>query len=304
MDRRGIELAATLILLALFIILLITAILVLVLQSPRTKIDKVTEFKKPQQLSLGSVNKAKVIVVVDNYPFKGSKLISTWGISIYIDLDNTIILFDTGPDPGILEHNMKVLGIDPSRVNFIILSHEHGDHVGGLEYVCKHAKGAKVIAPMHIPNSIKNIITKFNLELIEVTNPIKVCEGVGVIGELYGPPYEVSLVVNVTGKGLILVVGCAHPGIENIIKYAYNLTGTHVFMVIGGFHLMGSSTDRLERIVNTIINDFNVDKVYPIHCTGDFARNYFASRLGSRYCDGHVGLEVVICYFGCSGGGN
>ena len=64
-------------------------------------------------------------------------------------------------------------------------------------------------------------------------------------------------------------------------------------MIIGGFHLTGASIDRLSRIVR-VMCDYNIERVYPIHCTGDFARNFFARELGLRYCDGHVGLEVVI----------
>lgn len=79
---------------------------------------------------LRPVDKVEIVVVVDNNRGSGN-LISVWGISLFVKADDVSFLFDTGPDPEVLEHNVNILKIDVGDIDFIVISHEHGDHVGG-----------------------------------------------------------------------------------------------------------------------------------------------------------------------------
>ena len=99
--------------------------------------------------------------------------------------------------------------------------------------------------------------------------------------------------IYVVHRGLIILTGCSHPGIDKIIEYAHNLTGLPVYAVIGGFHLVGADDSRLREVALTF-KRYGLREVYPIHCTGDRARRYFKEVLGEVYEDGHVGIIVEI----------
>lgn len=90
-----------------------------------------------------------------------------------------------------------------------------------------------------------------------------------------------------------MIVGCSHPRIEKIVSYAHNITGKPIYVVMDGFHLGGVSEYRLNRIVEIFLN-LDIKEVYPLHCTGENAREYFKIKLGERYRDGGVGLEIEI----------
>ena len=98
---------------------------VLILGGQKEEVKTETE-----KVRIGSVKGLKLIVVVDNYP--DSELKTAWGLSILAKTPENTILFDTGPDPDVLRENLKKLGIDPSEIDFVVISHEHGDHVNGL----------------------------------------------------------------------------------------------------------------------------------------------------------------------------
>ncbi|RLF13813.1 MAG: hypothetical protein DRJ66_07160, partial [Thermoprotei archaeon] len=100
-----------------------------------------------------------------------------------------------------------------------------------------------------------------------------IAKGVAVIGELYGPPYEQALAVNVKGRGLVIFVGCSHPGVDNIVKKAVSDLNEKPYIVIGGFHLVGASEDRIASVANSLIK-LGLKKIYPMHCSGDSIRGY------------------------------
>ena len=107
-------------------------------------------------------------------------------------------------------------------------------------------------------------------------------------GELNGIK-EQSLII-ATSKGLIVVTGCAHPGIVNIVKKAKELTGKDVYLAIGGFHLSGAS----QRTISSIIEELKalgVKKVAPCHCSGDLARRLFKEKFGEDYLEAGVGAD-------------
>ncbi|HDH07344.1 MAG TPA: MBL fold metallo-hydrolase [Thermoproteales archaeon] len=247
--------------------------------------------EEEKEIKLEPVSYVKIVVVVDNN-LGDPRLKTAWGVSIYVETNSNRILFDTGPNPSILSHNLKVLNINTSRIDCIILSHEHGDHTGGLKALT-NLKNATVYIPSGAYSGLINHVKNLGFKPILVNKSTVVFKGVAIIGPLYGPPYEQALVVYVKNKGLIVITGCAHPGIDKIVEYAHKVTGLPVYAVIGGFHLIGASTGRLEKIVSTF-KVLKVVEVYPIHCTGDVAREYFEKNLGEAYKGGHVGTIIVL----------
>lgn len=248
----------------------------------------------PANVSLGYVSYLEAIVVVDNNPGNNS-LRTAWGISMYIKADNLTILFDAGPDPTVLKENAKKLGLDLSKIDFIVISHEHGDHIGGLKYIAEIMgdKPIKVYVPKHMAGGAKKWIRELGFNVIEIDRTTVITKGVAVIGELYGPPYEQALAVNVKGRGLVIFVGCSHPGADNIVKKAVSDLNEKPYIIIGGFHLVGASEDRIASVANSLVK-LGLKKIYPIHCSGDGIRRYISEKYPEIYGDGGVGLKIII----------
>ena len=239
-----------------------------------------------------SISFVKLVVLVDNYPNpQRPDLQTAWGVSIYVETPSARILFDTGPDPEVLKHNAEVLGIDLSKIDAVVISHEHFDHVGGLPLIAKLRPGLPVYIPA--PSSyLVSYVKRLGLEPRPVDKTIEIAPGVYVLKPLYGPPWEDALAIK-TGRGIVLLVGCSHPGITNIVEEAMRELGNRVYMVIGGFHMAGYPLPKVKEVVEKLLS-LGVEKIYPIHCSGDTIRHYLETHYPEHYGDGHVGLEIVI----------
>jgi len=117
---------------------------------------------------------------------------------------------------------MKKLGINPSSIKKVVISHIHSDHLGGLEGFLERNSNVTVFIPKSFPQSIKNMIIQKGAKFVEISAPRKISDFVYTTGELYGPPEEQTLIID-SKRGLIIITGCAHPGIVNIVKRAKEL---------------------------------------------------------------------------------
>jgi 7,8-dihydropterin-6-yl-methyl-4-(beta-D-ribofuranosyl)aminobenzene 5'-phosphate synthase len=149
-----------------------------------------------------------------------------WGFSSLIEIPNTPpILFDTGADSPTLLHNMKEMGIDARHIGTIVISHAHDDHTGGLRGILEINKEAEI----YVPASFGGVIP--GRKVTTVTEPLQISEEVFSTGELKG--IEQSLAIK-TDKGIMVITGCSHPGVGEIIDTASRFG--KVYGIIGGFH--------------------------------------------------------------------
>jgi 7,8-dihydropterin-6-yl-methyl-4-(beta-D-ribofuranosyl)aminobenzene 5'-phosphate synthase len=212
----------------------------------------------------------KITIVYDNCTTKPS-LEADWGFSCLIETGGKApILFDTGADGATLFHNMEELGINPSNIGTIIISHAHGDHTGGLGDILEVNRDAEIYVPASVRVRIQD------RKVTPVRQPIQISENVFSTGELSG--IEQSLALK-TDKGIVAVVGCSHPGVGAILEAAAEFG--EVYGIVGGFHGF-SDFDRLR----------GLSLICPCHCT------QYKSELKQLFPEQHIacgaGLELDL----------
>jgi 7,8-dihydropterin-6-yl-methyl-4-(beta-D-ribofuranosyl)aminobenzene 5'-phosphate synthase len=230
-------------------------------------------------------------IVYDNNPYKEG-LSTAWGFSCLIKGTEKTILFDTGGKRTILLANMNKLGINPKEIDLVVLSHFHHDHVGGLEGLLQRNKDVAVFFPASFQARFRDDLIKSGVQAVVIRSPALICKSVYSTGELGMWIKEQSLIIH-TDKGLLVITGCAHPGIVKIIKTAKNLLRDDVLLITGGFHLAGTSKAVIKEII-TEIKDLGVTYAGPCHCSGDLARRLFKIEYGNNYIDVGVGRVIKL----------
>lgn len=212
----------------------------------------------------------KITLIYDNYVFERG-LRADWGFACLVEVENTPpILFDTGANGSILLSNMKELSIDPAAIQEVFISHSHWDHLGGLPGFLDVNKDVKVYVPASCspPSGAE--------EVISVSNPIQMHENIFSTGEL--GRVEQSMAIK-TEKGVVVIVGCSHPGVGTILESASQFG--KVYALIGGLHGF---------------DDFDlfgdIEMVCPTHCTQHTRE--INSLYPEKCIDGGAGKVITI----------
>jgi len=193
-------------------------------------------------------DRMKITIVYDNEIFKAG-LKSGWGFSCLIDKD---ILFDTGDDGVALLYNMKRLGINPSDIKILVLSHGHWDHIGGLSELLMENPDISIYALKSFSRELKDRILEIT-RLIEIEGPMCIRKDIHTTGSLGTFIKEQSLIC-LDRKGAFVITGCSHSGLDKIIDTASK--SDKVYGVIGGFH----GFNKLN-----VLKDLKL--ICPCHCT-------------------------------------
>jgi 7,8-dihydropterin-6-yl-methyl-4-(beta-D-ribofuranosyl)aminobenzene 5'-phosphate synthase len=244
-----------------------------------------------ENTSRTDIKNLSITVSYDNNPCK-ERLTTAWGFSCVIRGTEKTILFDTGGDGSILVTNLEELDINPKEIDLVVLSHIHGDHVGGLPSFLEKNPEVVVYLPKSFPKGFKDKLKEYGAKIVEVQEPLKICEKVYSTGELGTWIKEESLIIH-TEKGLIVITGCAHPGIVKIVNKAKDFFKNTVLLVMGGFHLGGESKGEIENIISSF-RKLGVSYVGPCHCSGDTARQLFKKEYGENYINVGVGRVVTM----------
>lgn len=232
-----------------------------------------------------------ITVVHDNYPHC-DVLRTAWGFSAYVTGPERTILFDTGSDGALLLENMARLQIEPGRIETLVLSHVHPDHTGGLTGFLKESPHVCVYLPGSFPVRFKDIVRGYGATVVEVNEPCQICPNVystGILGRLVK---EQALMIR-TQRGLVLLTGCAHPGITAILKTVTRLYEGDILLVMGGFHLEWATARKVKKIIG-VFQSHGVQYVAPTHCSGDRARDLFARHFGQGYVSVGAGKRVAL----------
>ena len=232
-----------------------------------------------------------ITIVYDNYPFD-ERLEESWGFSCVITGLSETILFDTGGDGDVLVSNMAKLGIKPQQIDKVVLSHIHGDHTGGLDGFLRENSKVAVYMPKAFPRSFKESVKKSGATVVECEGLHRVCDKAWTTGVLCNGIHEQGLYLE-TPKGLIVISGCAHPGIVRIAKAAKNHAETPVYAVLGGFHMAAASDREIENVMQGL-RKLGVEKIAPCHCSGDRTRSLMNQAFEEGYLSAGVGARLVF----------
>jgi 7,8-dihydropterin-6-yl-methyl-4-(beta-D-ribofuranosyl)aminobenzene 5'-phosphate synthase len=211
--------------------------------------------------------------------------------------------------------------------NFVVMSHRHGDHMGGLTYLLKVNPTVKIYAPKEVfgvygadlPSSFYRKdpslppeqryydgeppeVMRFgsawpgaNFQLVDKN--IEITPDIHLIALVSDKPgtlelRELSLAIN-TPDGMLIMVGCSHPGIDKIVE-AVGAINPRIHLIVGGFHLVVASDSDIEKIVTAVRDRFKVEYVAPGHCTGEPAFTALKKAFGDRYLYGGIGTTLAL----------
>jgi len=273
----------------------------------------------------------RITTLVENTVPKGKGLIGEHGLSFYIEAGDRKILFDTGQGFA-LAKNAEAMGIDLSTVEVVVLSHGHYDHTGGLNallsvnrrfklyahpeiFVEKFADRNGRVRPIGFAHTHKSL-ERMGIQVVLDENPMEIVPGITTTGEVpMKTPYEtidsalvvrqgetlapdplrddLSLVLH-TQKGRIILLGCAHRGVINILTHVQTLYGkTRLLALAGGLHLMGAAETRLKMIIESL-EAFSPELLAAGHCTGYPAVLALWAAFKERFRLNQVGSVIEI----------
>src|SRR3954466_8288752 len=270
--------------------------------------------------------KSQITILYDAFGTDPS-MSKDWGFSALVEIAGKRILFDTGNDAGIFAANVKAKGVDLKTLDFVVLSHRHSDHMAGLNHVLSVNPTVKIYAPKEgfgiygssLPSSFYRKdeslpaemryyggkppeVMKFgtawpqaNVELIDKTTEIS--PGITLLALVSDAPgtrelKELSLAVN-TADGVVLVVGCSHPGIEKIVEAAAAIN-PKIRLIAGGFPLVVAPDEVIAKAVAALKDTFKVESIAPGHCTGEPTFAALKQAYGDRYLYAGVGTSMPL----------
>jgi 7,8-dihydropterin-6-yl-methyl-4-(beta-D-ribofuranosyl)aminobenzene 5'-phosphate synthase len=269
----------------------------------------------------------RVTILYDSFG-KSPTLTMDWGFAALVDYGGKRILFDTGNNAQIFEHNVKAAGVDLQKLDFVVMSHRHGDHMGGLAYLLKVNPTVKIYAPKErsgvygddqpsstwyrkdpslpaeqryysgAPPEIIHMGEAWpsaNFQLIDKN--IEIVPGMYLIALVSDKPgtlelRELSLAIR-TPDGLVLVVGCSHPGVEHIVQEA-SAIDPHINLLFGGLHQIQAPDPEVERIARVLHDQYKLDRIAPGHCTGEPEFAALKKTFGDHYLYAGVGSVVDL----------
>jgi 7,8-dihydropterin-6-yl-methyl-4-(beta-D-ribofuranosyl)aminobenzene 5'-phosphate synthase len=256
---------------------------------------------------------------------KSSNLKKDWGFSAFVEYDGKRILFDTGNNADTFAQNVKALGIDLKKLDFAVISHRHGDHTSGLNYLLSVNPSVKIYVPKEafgvfgaaLPGtfyrrdeSLPGDMRYYDgqppekmtfgtpwpgANFVWVDNLTEVAPAIYLISTVSQTPgtlelRELSLAIK-SPKGVVLGVGCSHPGIEKILE-ASTAVDKHVHLVFGGLHLVTTPDPEITRLTTALHNQWKIDQMAVGHCTGEPAFAALRTAFGDQYL--YAGLGSVI----------
>jgi len=219
-----------------------------------------------------------------------------WGFACLVEGMGKTILFDTGTKSALLKENIELLQVDTGKIDLIVISHMHGDHTGGLEWVLSQKKGLTVFLPASAGEPYLAKVRQWGGNPVPVSASREICAGVFSTGALpadFNPAFTEQALVIVREKGVLVLTGCAHPGILAIARRAVDMKLGKPDIALGGFHLAQTADARVMEII-AALKELGVNRCGATHCTGEAAIGLFRKEFGREFIEMGVGRVIDI----------
>jgi 7,8-dihydropterin-6-yl-methyl-4-(beta-D-ribofuranosyl)aminobenzene 5'-phosphate synthase len=290
--------------------------------------------------TMSQLDSCKITILAEDSVLYESPYLGQHGVSFLVEgisgKEKKNILIDVGQNSEALLHNMKIMGIPPSIIDTVVLTHCHYDHTQGITNMVRHIgkKDLPVIAhtdifrlhfltePYHrlvgiMPGDSRDEIEKVGGKISLGKKPVTLMQGIMTTGEVprrndfekVGIALktienrnivddvmldDISLIANVKDSGLVIITGCSHAGIINIVNYAKEIAGvSDIEAVIGGLHLVDAADDVISRTVKEL-DALNVSWISAGHCTGFKAQATMYGTFGDRFSPLHTGMKFTV----------
>ena len=255
----------------------------------------------------------KLKILADNHQIDES-LKMCWGFSCLIspvrnnqdsvskdEISNGVgetLLFDTGESKDVLDFNMQKMEVQAEKIKKLVISHDHFDHTGGLEAAVKKNSGMEVYLLSDFSDELKKRVSSLGAKVVENDEFMEIEEGIYTTGRIegeYGGSYipEQAMVIK-SEKGLVIITGCSHPLVTDIIETVKKkFPEDKIYLVFGGFHLLDKDPREVELIAETMKN-LGVEKVGATHCTGEEAIRIFREKYSDNFVSVGVGAVLEV----------
>jgi 7,8-dihydropterin-6-yl-methyl-4-(beta-D-ribofuranosyl)aminobenzene 5'-phosphate synthase len=224
------------------------------------------------------------------------------GFSSLVKVREKVYLFDAGRIDEALAQNVAAADVDISQVELIFISHLHSDHIGGLKGIIEQANHPALYLPADYPTSQTargrtwveesvNAVLPYVGDTIHLTEATRLNDYLYSTGPFEHQSFEQAMVID-TKEGLVVLTGCSHPGIVDIVRRARSLLDRGVYLVMGGFHLAVTDSAQVEGIARELRG--LTRKIAPCHCTGERAQEIIRAVFGEDYLDVKAGMSFSV----------
>ena len=266
----------------------------------------------------------RITILYDSFG-KAPALTQDWGFAALVEYGGKRILFDTGNNARIFEHNVRALGVDLRKLDFVVISHRHSDHTSGITYLLTVNPKVKIYVPDefwglfargpkndfyrkdpslpaemryyggHPPEILEAGTPWPGANFVPISQKTELAPGIFILPGVSTTPgtlelKELSLAIK-SLEGAILIVGCSHPGVEHILQEATAID-PHVNILFGGLHQIQAPDPEVERIARVLREHYKLDRVAPGHCTGEPEFAALKKAFGEHYV--YAGLGTVV----------
>lgn len=268
----------------------------------------------------------RITILHDSFG-KRTGLRKDWGFAALIEFDKKRILFDTGNNAHTFAENTQALGVDLRRLDLVAISHRHGDHTSGLNHLLKLNPGVRIYTPDELygvfgsslpgmfyprchslpaymqyydgkpPETIRHGTAWPEAQFTWIKETTEIAPNVWLVAVVSDVPgtremRELSLALR-TPRGLVLVAGCSHPGIEKILVGSRAIED-RIRCIFGGLHLVLTKEPEICRIAQALRDEWRVETIAPGHCTGEPGFLALSEVFGDKYVYAGLGDSIEI----------